>query len=227
MIQVFLLMIINPKNTCLVLDLDDTLYKEHDYQTSGLTYIEDQVLRLYDINLNGKLLELRDQGVEDVYLELINILKLPVSIKESFIMMYRYHKPNIQLTLETKNFIKSALSEFKHVVILTDGYSISQRLKVESLGLINIPLFISEEWNSKKPDKVRFVTIMEKYNTCDQFCYVADNPSKDFVTPNALEWISICLKGDKKNIHSQNIDKINKEYLPEFFINNLSDIYTC
>jgi len=227
MIQMFLLMIINPKNTCLVLDLDDTLYKEYDYQTSGLKYIEDQVLRLYDINLNGKLLELRDQGIKDVYLELINILKLPVSIKESFIMMYRYHKPDIKLTLETKNFIKSALSEFKYVVILTDGYSISQRLKVESLGLIKIPLFISEEWNSLKPDNLRFLSIMKKYNTCNQFCYVADNPSKDFVSPNALEWTSICLKGDKKNIHSQNIDKINKEYLPDFYINNLNEIYEC
>ena len=220
-------MTINPKNTCLVLDLDDTLYKEYDYQTSGLKYIEDQVLRLYGINVTGKLLELRDQGVDDIFLELVNILKLPFLIKESFIMMYRYHKPNIVLTLETKNFIKSALSDFKYVVILTDGYSISQRLKIESLGLIKIPLFISEEWNSIKPDNARFVSIMEKYSTCSQFCYVADNPSKDFVSPNALEWISICLKGDKKNIHSQNIDKINKEYLPKFFINNLSDIYTC
>jgi hypothetical protein len=70
MIQVFLLMIINPKNTCLVLDLDDTLYKEYDYQTSGLKHIEDQVLRLYGINLNGKLLKLREQGVKDIYLEL-------------------------------------------------------------------------------------------------------------------------------------------------------------
>jgi|TARA_B110000263_G_scaffold239181_1_gene241157 putative hydrolase of the HAD superfamily len=220
-------MTINPKNTCLVLDLDDTLYKEYDYQTSGLKYIEDQVLRLYGINVTGKLLELRDQGVDDIFLELVNILKLPFLIKESFIMMYRYHKPDIVLTLETKNFIKSALSDFKYVVILTDGYSISQRLKIESLGLIKIPLFISEEWNSIKPDNARFVSIMEKYSTCSQFCYVADNPSKDFVSPNALEWISICLKGDKKNIHSQNIDKINKEYLPKFFINNLSDIYTC
>ena len=220
-------MTINPKNTCLVLDLDDTLYKEYDYQTSGLKYIEDQVLRLYGINITGKLLELRDQGVDDIFLELVNILKLPFLIKESFIMMYRYHKPDIVLTLETKNFIKSALSDFKYVVILTDGYSISQRLKIESLGLIKIPLFISEEWNSIKPDNLRFVSIMEKYSTCSQFCYVADNPSKDFVSPNALEWISICLKGDKKNIHSQNIDKINKEYLPKFFINNLSDIYTC
>ena len=56
---------------CCDLDLDDTLFKEYDYQTSGLKYIEDQVLILYGINLNGKLLELRDQGVEDVYLELI------------------------------------------------------------------------------------------------------------------------------------------------------------
>lgn len=227
MIQVFWLMIINPKNTCLVLDLDDTLYKEYDYQTSGLKYIEDQVLRLYGINLNGKLLELRDQGVKDVYLELINILKLPASIKQSFIMMYRYHKPNIVLTLETKNFIKTALIKFKNVAILTDGYSISQRLKIESLGLKKIPLFISEEWNSVKPDNLRFISIMKKYSTCDQFCYVADNPSKDFVSSNSLKWKSICLKGDKKNIHSQNIDNINKEYLPDFYINNLNEIYKC
>ena len=220
-------MTINPKNTCLVLDLDDTLYKEYDYQTSGLKYIEDQVLRLYGINVTGKLLELRDQGVDDIFLELVNILKLPFLIKESFIMMYRYHKPDIVLTLETKNFIKSALSDFKYVVILTDGYSISQRLKIESLGLIKIPLFISEEWNSIKPDNLRFISIMKKYKTCDQFCYVADNPSKDFVSPNTLKWTSACLKGDTKNIHSQNIDKINKEYLPNFYINNLNDIYEC
>ena len=42
-------MITNPKKTCLVLDLDDTLYKEYDYQTSGLKYIEEQVLELYDV----------------------------------------------------------------------------------------------------------------------------------------------------------------------------------
>ena len=100
-------MIINPKNTCLVLDLDDTLYREHDYQTSGLKYVEEQVLRLYGLNLTGKLLELRDQGVDDIFLEVVNILKMPISVKESFVMMYRYHKPDIALTLETKTFIKS------------------------------------------------------------------------------------------------------------------------
>ena len=85
-------MITNPKKTCLVLDLDDTLYKEYDYQTSGLKYVEEQVLELYDVDLRGKLLELRDQGVNDIFLELTNILNIPSSIKDSFLMMYRYQE---------------------------------------------------------------------------------------------------------------------------------------
>ena len=99
-------MITNPKKTCLVLDLDDTLYKEYDYQTSGLKYVEEQVLELYNVDLRGNLLELRDQGVNDIFLELTNILNIPSSIKDSFLMMYRCHKPNIVLTLETKKFIE-------------------------------------------------------------------------------------------------------------------------
>ena len=39
--------------------------------------------------------------------------------------------------------------------------------------------------------------------------------------------ISKVLNLYKKNIHSQNIDKINKEYLPDFYINNLNEIYEC
>ena len=220
-------MITNPKKTCLVLDLDDTLYKEYDYQTSGLKYVEEQVLELYDVDLRGKLLELRDQGVNDIFLELTNILNMPSSIKDSFLMMYRYHEPNIALTLRTKKFIESALHNFGKVVILTDGRSISQRLKLESLSLLKIPVFISEEWNSKKPDNKRFVAIMERYTTCSKFCYVADNPSKDFIAPNALDWISICLKGDQNNIHSQDENSIKEEHLPHYWVNNLSEINIC
>ena len=45
-------MTINPKTTCLVLDLDDTLYKEYDYQTSGLNYVERELSALYNIEAN-------------------------------------------------------------------------------------------------------------------------------------------------------------------------------
>ena len=142
-------------------------------------------------------------------------------------MMYRYHKPNIALNLRAEKFIESALDNFGKVVILTDGRSISQRLKLESLSLLEIPVFISEEWNSTKPDNKRFVAIMERYTTCSNFCYVADNPSKDFVAPNALDWISICLKGDQNNIHSQDENSIKEEHLPHYWVNNLSEINIC
>ena len=220
-------MITNPKKTCLVLDLDDTLYKEYDYQTSGLQYIERQVLQLYDVNLNGKLLVLRDEGVEDIFLELCGILNLPSYIKHSFLMMYRYHSPNIVLTLEVKEFIKSVLNNFGQIVILTDGRSISQRLKLMSLDLLKIPLFISEEWNSTKPDDKRFIAIMERYSNCNEFCYAADNPAKDFISPNALNWISICLKGDHKNVHSQIKNNIKDEHLPHYWVNQLEEINIC
>jgi putative hydrolase of the HAD superfamily len=216
-------MITNPKKTCLVLDLDDTLYKEYDYQTSGLKYVEKQVLELYDVDLKGKLLELRGRGVSDIFLELTNILNIPSSIKGSFLMMYRYHKPNIVLTLETKKFIESALHNFGQVVILTDGRSISQRLKLESLRLLKIPVFISEEWNSTKPDNKRFVAIMERYTTCSNFCYVADNPSKDFITPNILGWETIGVRNSGKNIHTQ-VSSLSEKYNPDKWVSNLKVI---
>lgn len=216
-------MITDPKKTCLVLDLDDTLYKENEYQTSGLKFVEEKVGNLYNIDLKGKLLNLRDQGNKDIFQELTNILQLPTSVKKSFLSMYRYHKPNIELTLEVKRFVSFALNEFRQLAILTDGRSISQRLKLESLNLLKIPTYISEEWNSTKPDNKRFIAIMHKYTNCSKFCYIADNPSRDFVTPNALDWQTIGLQNSGENIHHQ-ITGLNKNYYPDLWIDSLTDI---
>jgi len=220
-------MITDPKKTCLVLDLDDTLYEEYDYQTSGLKHVERQASKLYGVDLNGVLLSLRDQGVDDIFLELTNILNIPSSVKKSFIMMYRYHQPDIALTLRTKKFIKSAQQRFGQVAILTDGRSVSQRLKLGSLGLLGMPVFISEEWGSIKPDDARFVAIMNEYDTCSEFCYIADNIHKDFIAPNSLGWTSICLKGRQKNIHSQDKSGIKEECLPHYWVRNLDEIVVC
>lgn len=220
-------MISNYKKTCLVLDLDDTLYKEYDYQTSGLKYVESVVSTIYNFNLNGKLLEMRAQGINDIFLELTYMLNLPIETKNSFLMMYRYHKPKIALTIENKKFIKSALQNFGQLAILTDGRSASQRLKLEALGLLSIPAFISEEWNSEKTDKKRFIEIMDRYSKCSNFCYIGDNLAKDFIIPNTLNWTTICLKGNKWNIFKQEKNNISNKQLPQFWINNLNEIYKC
>ena len=198
-------MTINPKTTCLVLDLDDTLYKEYDYQTSGLNYVERELSALYNIDLNNYLINLRDKGVHDIFLEIIHLLGLPLDVKESLLFLYRNHMPQINLSKETKSFMQTIQHDFKQVAILTDGRSLSQRLKLKALGLTDIPVYISEEWGSNKPDEKRFVAIMEKYQACSLFCYIGDNPAVDFIAPNKLGWSTYCLKGNNQNIHSQSV----------------------
>ena len=218
-------MTINPKTTCLVLDLDDTLYKEYDYQTSGLNYVERELSALYNIDLNNYLINLRDNGVNDIFLEIIHLLGLPLNIKESLLFLYRNHMPQINLSKETMSFMKSIQHDFEQVAILTDGRSLSQRLKLKALGLADIPVYISEEWGSNKPEEKRFVAIMEKYQTCSLFCYIGDNPAVDFIAPNKLGWTTYCLKGNNQNIHSQSVRGLRKEFLPCHWLNNLSEFF--
>jgi putative hydrolase of the HAD superfamily len=216
-------MTIKPNKTCLVMDLDDTLYKEYDYQTSGLKYVERAVSDLYGIDLINYLIDLREKGVSDVFLEMINSLGLSKETKESLIYLYRNHMPNINLSQETQSFMDSVLSDFKQVVILTDGRSISQRMKLKALGLIDIPVYISEEWNSLKPDQKRFSAIMNKYHNSSLFCYIGDNPAIDFIAPKRLDWATFCLKGDMHNVHSQSLRGVRKESLPDHYLNNLNE----
>ena len=129
--------------------------------------------------------------------------------------------------VENKKFLNQVLNSYGQVAIITDGRSISQRLKLKALGLSQIPVYISDEWNSQKPDHKRFIAVMNEYNSFSQFCYIADNLSKDFVAPNHLKWITICLKGNHENIYSQNKQNIKQEYLPTYWINDLNEINLC
>ena len=215
------------RDTCLVLDLDDTLYKEREYQTSGLRYVEKQIFNLYGVPLAGQLVDLRDQGVADVFAEATKILGVPTSVKQSFVMMYRYHSPDIGLTQDTSSFLQAAKCDFGALVVLTDGRSATQRMKLRSLGLADVPAYISEEWESEKPDQKRFKAIMAEFKHCSHFYYVADNPAKDFIAPNALGWTSICLKGDQRNVYSQSTDQLSDECLPSFYIRSLREVYKC
>ena len=219
-------MTINPKTTCLVLDLDDTLYKEYDYQTSGLSFVEKELSYLYNVDLNDYLINLRDKGVNDIFLETLDLLGLPKITKESLLFLYRNHMPKINLTETTISFMQSIQNDFKQVAILTDGRSLSQRLKIKALGLTDIPVYISEEWNSKKPDEKRFIAIMEKYQSCSLFCYIGDNPAIDFIAPNRLGWSTFCLKDDGQNIHSQSVEGFRNEFLPSYYLNNLTELFS-
>lgn len=209
-------------NLVVVLDLDDTLYKEVDYHDSGLREVCNWIEALYGKSLAGDLATLKHLGERDLLGSLCRLAGLPLSVKESLLWVYRLHEPRIHLDHETKEVIK-LLESICKVVVLTDGRSVSQRRKLMALGLSHLPAYISEEHGSEKPSPVRFELIMRDIPALD-YVYVADNPKKDFLAPNALNWKTIGLIGDGRNIHSQDCDGLSGAQLPKKWISSIDEL---
>lgn len=210
--------------TCLVLDLDDTLYPEYLYQKSGFEAVEELIFNLYGVKLNTPLVELSKKS-PDVFSALCETLDLPQKVKSELIYIYRYHVPKISLDFSVSSFLDKARSQFANIAIITDGRSVTQRMKLRQLGILDIPVFISEEWNSEKPDEERFSYIQKKYSNCENFCYIGDNPAKDFIAPNKLKWFSIGVRDKGFNIHSQDCHSLPCVNHPKVWVNELSEVF--
>lgn len=211
-------------NFVLVFDLDDTLYDERDYLQSGRRYVFDRIRALYP---QAKAVDL-DKYITypvsyDVWGDVLTLLALPQKLKESLLWMYRLHSPDISLSYGVKQAIKTLKDQVKEIVLLTDGRSVSQRMKLLSLGLQDTSVFISEEYESEKPSKKRFNLIETKWPGA-QFVYIGDNLTKDFVAPNALGWTSVGLSLKQENIHQYNLDDFGAEQLPKYWISTISDL---
>lgn len=212
------------RSTFVVLDLDDTLYHEDDYVISGLEAIANFVLELYCQDIRSLIFKWKEQDGTDILEAICHKLKLPISAKDQFLWVYRLHRPKIQLSADIRYAIDRINHQCAGIAILTDGRSTSQRLKLASLGLLtDFPCFISEEFESTKPDPKRFLHIMNIY-PAESYLYIGDNPCKDFISPNKLGWSTIGIKGDNRNIHSQNMDQLTPEFFPTIWLNHFSDI---
>lgn len=214
-------MTISEREMVVVLDLDDTLYKEADYRQSGLRAVCREIELLYGISL-ARDFEETIQGDGDVFEALCNRAGLPLTAKESLLWIYRLHMPDISLTKDVREVIRW-LEERYPVIVLTDGRSVTQRKKILALGLQRLPVYISEEHGSVKPDSRRFERIMMDY-PAGRYVYVADNPKKDFIAPNALRWKTIGLRGDRRNVHSQACEELDSEMLPDQWIDTLTEL---
>lgn len=208
--------------TVVVLDLDDTLYLEADYRASGLREVcrmvnsltlqtESSAIQSSDfVNSNDPLAQIGDQA------------GLSSNLKESLLWIYRLHAPDIQLSPEVAEAVAALESACKAVAVLTDGRSVSQRLKLKALGLSHLPAYISEDYGSCKPEPLRFQKVMSDFPAAE-YVYLGDNPKKDFVAPNALQWKTVGLLAGPQNIHSQTCDGLQAEYLPNYWVSSMNE----
>lgn len=205
------------KNKVVVFDLDDTLYKEIDYLKSAFMLIANK-LEPENKSLFKQLFKIYKDD-KDVFGFLEK--KYNIFSKSDLIEIYRTHKPNIYLSDSHYQMLNNLKDKY-FLGLITDGRSLTQRNKLKSLGIENLfdEIVISEEFNSEKPCTKNF----EKFHEfkANEYFYIGDNTSKDFVSPNKLGWTTICLLNNGLNIHQQDFKK--KMYNPKFKIKDLNEI---
>lgn len=200
-----------------VFDLDDTLYSERDFEKSGIEYVYNY-FEIKHIPLDS-ILNNRKNWIEQI----INVTNKEITI-QMVLDLYRCHLPSIELYEDSKVFLDMLHSNGYEMSLITDGRSITQRNKLKALGIeyYFTDIVISEEVNSEKPSEYNFNLVMN--NKCpENYIYIADNPKKDFITPNKLGWTTICVLDRGQNVHKQFFNN-SIEYNPHFIIKKFDEI---
>src|SRR5690606_18974683 len=117
-------------------DLDDTLYHEIYYLRSAYHAIAQHLDKRFVKNIAGRMLERYYEG-KNVFEWLISefgAMNPDLSV-DKLIKIYREHKPDIQLRPDAQTFLKKLAGRNVQIGLITDGRSITQRNKIEALGL--------------------------------------------------------------------------------------------
>ena len=211
-----------------IFDLDDTLYKEIDYLKSAYREIAGLVYPALEADFKEKdavyhwMMTNYHQG-KNVFDELMH-RGVPFD-KQELLQIYREHKPTIGLSDGAVEILEALKKEGHMLGLITDGRSLTQRNKIEALGLDKYMesslVLISEEIGFGKPSLKGYQYVMQRYPE-SRYVYVGDNPKKDFYAPNQLGWSTICLNNDGRNIHLQ--EEVEVAYRAQVTINNLKGI---
>lgn len=205
------------KTKYVIFDLDDTLIYEIDFLKSAYREIASTLDNTKDIY--GDMIYRFNNG-QNVFEYLVQ--KYPGWTKNQLLDIYRNHVPQLFLDKEIEEFILILKSKGYKLGLITDGRSITQRNKLRALNIEHFfdKIVISEEFGSEKPDERNFKFFLD--DLIKDYFYIADNPKKDFITPNKLGWKSICLLDKGHNIHKQNFD-VNPQYQPQYKVWNFKE----
>lgn len=210
-------------------DLDDTLYHEYDYVSSGYHAVAAVLSEAtgYDAELIYQTIwRAYPRGFEAA-------LDLTGAEAEGFTVdrlkeIYCSHRPDISLRAGARDMLERLRRRGDVLMLITDGDSRRQRAKIEALGLYDFfapaDILISSETGGDKNTDVPWQTA-ERLHAAPgmRFIYVGDNPAKDFRQPRRRGWHTVMLldrSGD--TVFSQRPADQGAENLPHTIIDNLS-----
>lgn len=172
-----------------ILDLDDTLIREHDFVLSGYAAVAEDLAPVLDAPKQGLLNELvRIYDSPDrsrAFNALLDPYERPDLVRRC-IDTYRGHAPDIRLTASAESLLTQLLRRVP-VGVVTDGPLVMQEAKVAALGLRErgVDVVCTDALGGKaawKPSPAGLLEVLARLGTDpDRAVYIADNPHKDFV----------------------------------------------
>lgn len=222
----------NMKAICF--DLDDTLYKEIDFLSSGYRAVAEHVAMTSGLcadEICNSLIEWYMSGENPFRMLADRFRKCSL---EDCLDIYRNHFPDIHLDEETRNALDALKSEGCLLGLVTDGRRTSQMNKIRALHLAEwMPeelIIINDSPDVFKPSPAGYEAFASKARALApgeplDFIYVGDNTAKDFLYPNRRGWKTVCLLDDGRNIHKQSFD-LAPEYRPQTIIHSLEELKT-
>jgi len=195
-----------------VFDLDDTLFPERSYVRSGYHAVGEHLRASLsaDEAYENWLWERFEAGERaNAFGALSEQFNLHLNDADiaNLVRVYRSHRPTIQPYDGVSDFLRALRGQYR-LGLLSDGFLPAQRHKLDALGiadLFDVVLFTEDMGRDCwKPSPAGFEAVHRKLAMPNEGCtYVADNPAKDFVAPNQLDWRTIQLLW-RGQIHASN-----------------------
>jgi putative hydrolase of the HAD superfamily len=196
--------------TCVVFDIDDTLYLERDYVRSGFAHVGEWARRQLGLaNFADLAWEAFEQGVRastfDLVLRNEGVDPTPELVAK-LVRVYRTHPPRIELAPDARACLRDLHGRVA-LATVSDGPLESQRAKAGALGLgrwIDQIVFTDELGAGfGKPDRRAFDLVQGRLGRPGGECvYVADNPAKDFSGPRSLGWGTVRVRRPESLHHA-------------------------
>lgn len=218
-----------------VFDLDDTLAPEKSFVKSGYRVIADELNKKYGLNAEyafERLMSLFSQSSKNVFNRLLDAEGISYEKEDimSLVRKFREHEPDGSV-YRFYDDVEECLRqlELKGISrgILSDGFLISQKNKIEALGgnrFFNYVLLTDELGREFwKPNALGFEKVMRKLNvTPDKMMYVGDNPNKDFYIKKSIPEITTVRIIRENGVYSEAeyLENIKEDYR----INSLAEL---
>lgn len=203
-------------------DLDDTLFRERDYCRSGFRFLCDpdrhmvsgaqpyppkgELDSLY-VRMDRELTARRNPFIpfEEFFRPLVERNGEEWNL-QAHIDTYRSHTPSLTLDENVSETLESLATRGIRMALITDGRSLTQRRKIEALGLEKYfapeMILISGETGHEKTDsKEMFARVVRHYPEAKSFQYVGNNPRKDFYFPNLMGWTTFQVPPHPDDVH--------------------------